>query len=296
MQKVIAIVGATATGKTGASIRLAKAVNGEIISADSRQVYRGLDIGTGKVTREEMEGVPHHLLDVADPRDAFSAAGYMKLARVAIDDIATRERVPIIVGGTGFYVDALFGSVSLPDVPPDPALRKELATRTTEELSAELARLDPRRAQAIDAKNPVRLVRALEIARALGSVPEQKGEDRYDVLWIGLALPKEALAEKIHTRLVSRLDAGMLDEARALHAEGLSFERMEELGLEYRYMARYLEGALPYEKMASELETEIRGYARRQATWFRRNKDIRWFEPADAAGILHTAERFLANR
>jgi tRNA dimethylallyltransferase len=294
MRKIIVIVGPTASGKTAASLALARAVKGEVVSADSRQVYRGLDIGSGKVTREEARGVPHHLLDVADPEDAFSAADFSKKARAAIAEIVSRDRVPIVVGGTGFYIDALLGRASLPEVPPNPALRARLKSLPTKRLLLKLARLDVRRASTIDPYNRVRLIRAIEIATALGKVPVPKARKRYDVLWLGIALPKEELEKRIHARLLARMKEGMLEEAKRLHAEGLSYERMEELGLEYRYLARLLEGKLTREEMLAALETEIRKYAKRQMTWFKRNKEIRWFSPGETDAMKATVKDFLS--
>ncbi len=284
-QKVIAIVGQTATGKTALGIRLAQKLGGEIVSADSRQVYRGLDLGTGKVTPEETEGIPHHLIDVCEPTEHFTVHDFVRLGRAAISEIAARGKVPVVVGGTGLYVDALLGRVSLDSPAADPELRAKIANYTHEELQAELERVDPERYAKVDVANPRRLQRALEIAytsQPASPLPTV----RYAVKWLGLTLPREALQERIKTRLTARLDAGMLDEARALYARGLSYERMEELGLEYRYMARHLKGELSYEEMISKLESEIYKYAKRQMTWFKRNTDIQWFD----AGSLVTNE------
>ncbi len=293
MQKIIAIVGPTSSGKTDVSVGIANFLGGEVVSADSRQVYRGLDIGTGKVTAEEMRGVPHHLLDVADPRERFTAADYVRLGREAINNIASRGRIPIVAGGTGFYLDALFGTVSLADAPPNEDLRQKLSRLDAEALHARLTHLDHAVALRIDRKNKARLIRAIEVAETLGKVPRTQSETLYDTLWIGLTLPKEKLREKIHTRLLARMEAGMLDEVRKLHAEGLSYERMEELGLEYRYLARHLTGKLSRERMLAELEKEIHHYAKRQMTWFKRNKDIRWFSPDAYGDIARAAEEFL---
>lgn len=293
MRKIIVIVGPTSAGKTAASIELARAIGGEIVSADSRQVYCGLDIGTGKVTPEEMHGIPHHLLDVADPKETFSAAEYVKEARATINTITGHGNVPIVVGGTGFYIDALLGNVSLPDVPPNPELREKLADKSLEELLTELRALDPERAKTVDTKNRVRLVRAIEIATTLGSVPKPSPEKLYDACWIGISPPKEELEKRIHIRLMARIEAGMLEEAKRLHKEGLSYERMEELGLEYRYLSRYLSGAMTQEAMLAQLETEIRNYAKRQMTWFKRNKKIRWFSPDETVGIVQAGRGFL---
>ncbi|MES2014824.1 MAG: tRNA (adenosine(37)-N6)-dimethylallyltransferase MiaA [Patescibacteria group bacterium] len=285
-RKVIVIAGPTAAGKTGLSIEIAKTLGGEIVSADSRQVYRGLNLGTGKITPQEMEGIPHHLLDVADPKDTFSASDFVRLGRGAIDDILKRGKVPIIVGGTGFYIDALLGSISLPEVPADPAFRFQLSGFSLEELNAKIKKLDPEKAKTIDTKNPVRLIRAIEIARALGAVPPSAPEKIYDTLFIGLTLPQEELKTRIHTRLLGRVEEGMLEEAKSLHAKGLSFERMEELGLEYRYMARHLNGDMTQGEMLESLEKEIVQYAKRQITWLKRNKDIHWFRPEQKEEIL----------
>jgi len=293
MQKVIAIVGPTASGKTGISIAIAKKVWGEIISADSRQIYRGLDIGSGKVTPEEMDGIPHHLLNVADPRDVFAVSEYVARARHELFEIGSRHKAPIVVGGTGFYIDALLGSISLPNVPADRAWREVAKKWSLEELEAELAKRDPEKAKTIDAKNRVRLVRAIEIARVLGKVPKTKPQKIYDVLWIGVSLSKKELDENIHTRLYSRMNSGMLEEAIHLHRSGLSYERMEELGLEYRYMARHLQGKISKEEMLLQLESEIKKYAKRQMTWFKRNREIHWLAPNNLPTMLKLSRRFL---
>jgi tRNA dimethylallyltransferase len=225
-RKVLVIVGATASGKTALGVELARRFDGEVISADSRQVYRGLDIGTGKVTTEETQGVPHHLLDVADPRKTFTAHDFVVQGRQAIADIASRGKLPIIVGGTGFYIDALLGRMTLAQAPRDEALRATLADQTTEELQALLQEADPARLarmNASDRQNPVRLIRALEVAAA----PADTGDiaPAYDTLWLGIRWPKEELAARIEKRLDDRLAGGMIEEAEHLHAGGLSYER-----------------------------------------------------------------------
>jgi tRNA dimethylallyltransferase len=279
-QKLIVICGQTATGKSDFAVQIAKKFNGEIISADSRQVYTGLNIGTGKITKKEMSGVPHHLLDVVSPKKVFSAGDFKKLATRSIKDINTRGKTPIICGGTGFYIDALLGIIDLPEVPPNKELRKKLGSKTKTQLLTMLKKLDPVRAETIDQDNPVRLIRAIEIAQALGKVPTLKTESIYDVLWIGLDLPDEILKEKIRMRLFVRMGKyKMLSEARELHKQGLSWKRMQELGLEYRYMALHLTGKISKEEMLSQLETAIWHYAKRQKTWFKRNKEINWIDP-----------------
>lgn len=290
--KLIAIVGPTASGKTALGIYLAQKLKGEVISADSRQVYKGLDIGTGKVTKKEMAGVPHHLLDVASPKKQFTVDDFVRLAEKAYSSVLQNTKTPIVVGGTGLYVDMLTGRMSYPAVPPNAALRAKLANKSAEQLFAMLLKADPARAATIDPHNPRRLVRALEIAKALGKSPTPNPTPKYDVLWLGLNPGQKKLEENIGKRLASRMKAGMLAEARHLHKQGLSYKRMEELGLEYRYLARLLQGTLTREAFMAELEHAIRGYAKRQNTWFRRNKDIQWV--GSKAEALRLAKAFLS--
>lgn len=298
MQKprIIAIIGQTATGKSDFAVKVARAIDGEVISADSRQVYTGLDLGTGKITKREMHSIPHHLLDVANPKRQFSVADYARLGNKAIKEILDRERVPIICGGTGLYADALIHGIILPEVPPNPKLRAQLAKLSVEKLFAALKKLDPLRAKAIDSKNPVRLIRAIEIATVLGSVPKTKSNSEYRTLQIGFALPREVLKEKISIRLTKRLKTGMLREAQRLHTGGLSWKRLETLGLEYRYMARHLQGKITKQEMTEQLANEIFQYAKRQETWFKRDKNILWIDPrkkTDWARALRAIQTFL---
>lgn len=275
---VVAIVGPTSVGKTSFGIELALQKNGEIVSADSRQVYRGLDLGTGKVTRDEARGVPHHLIDVVDPKERFTAYDFVHLGRKAIEGIALRGMLPIVVGGTGMYIDALLGRITLDAPPADPVLRTRLQSMHLDDLRRELESVDPKAYGVIDKENRRRVERALEIALT-DKVHTPHGAFTHSVTWIGLTLPRDVLKTRIHERLVARLDAGMLDEARKLYASGLSYERMEELGLEYRYMARHLQGLLTHDEMVSRLSIEINNYAKRQMTWFKRNEQISWINP-----------------
>jgi tRNA dimethylallyltransferase len=277
MQKIVVIVGPTASGKSSLAVKLAKKIKGEVISADSRQVYKGLDVGTGKITKKEMQGVPHHLLDVANPKKVFSANEFVELGRKAIEDIFARGKVPIVCGGTGFYIDALLGRIALPAVPPNPKLRAQLSQKTTAQLFSILKKLDPRRAKDIDAKNPVRLIRAIEIAKALGKVPAAKPEPLpYAIEWIGIKPDEKKLRAKIHKRLHDRMKSGMLREAQKLHNAGLSYKRMDQLGLEYRYLALLMQKKITKAEMLEKLENEIWQYAKRQMTYFKRNEEIGW--------------------
>ena len=279
-EKVVIILGPTASGKTSLSIELAKKFDGEIVSADSRQVYAGLDLGTGKVTKEEMSGIRHHLLDVANPKKVFTVADYVKLATAAIDDICARGKTPIVVGGTGFYIDALTSGMVIPEVSPNPELRAKLDKKSLAQLVAMLEKLDPERAATIDKNNPVRLVRAIEIAKALGKVPKlSAAEPKYDALKIGLDMRDETLKERIKVRLKERLKKGMLREATRLHDKGLTWIRMRTLGLEYRHMADHLTNKTSREEFEAGLAADIWQYAKRQRTWFKRDKNIVWLDP-----------------
>lgn len=283
-QKVLIIVGPTASGKSALGVELARRFNGEVISADSRQLYKGLDIGTGKITKREMKGVPHHLLDVASPRKQFTADDFVYRARKAISDIAKRGKLPIVVGGTGFYIDALVGRVALPNVPPDPAFRARNNKKTAVALLLQLQKLDPERAAAMstpsERNNKVRIIRAIEIARALGKNPAPSARSEYDALWIGVRPKDESLRQKISTRLRQRIKKGMVGEAKRLHAAGLTYKRMQELGLEYRSLARLLQGHISRSDLDMELRSDIWRYARKQIGYWKRNADIEWFDPS----------------
>lgn len=290
-QPLIVVCGPTATGKSDFAVNLAleiaglnhsegmvgrtsqSEVLGEIISADSRQVYRGLDIGSGKITKTEMKGVPHHLLDVADLSETFSVAEYKDLAVQAIKEIVGRGHTPILCGGTGMYIDAVICDTVFPAVLPNADLRKELEKESLEALGEKLRALDPDRYALIDIKNKVRLIRAIEIATALGKVPPPAGgskNEQYDVQWHYLDFPDDVLKERIRARLHKRFDEGMLEEVVKLSKSGIPWERLDALGLEYRYISRYLRQMISREEMMKELEIAIWHYAKRQRTWFKK--------------------------
>lgn len=272
--KIVAIVGPTAVGKSDFAVEYALKNNGEIISADSRQVYKGLDIGTGKITQEEMKGIPHHLLDVADPSDNFNVGKFKELAEKAIADISSRGKLPIICGGTGFYIDAVVNNITYPDVTHNEKLREELEEKSASELFDTLKKLDVDYTLSLnnsEQNNPQRLIRSIEIATALGKVPKVIANDsQYEITWIKLELPLDELKQRIHVRLTKRLENGMIEEIENLHKNGLSWERMEELGLEYRYVSRFLQGSITKEKMIEQLQNEIWHYAKRQILWFKK--------------------------
>lgn len=292
-QKIIAIVGPTASGKTGLSIDLAKKWSGEVISADSRQVYIGLDIGTEKITKEEMRGVTHHLIDVCEPTDTFTVKDFKNLSEGSVNEIASRLHIPFIVGGTGFYVDALIYDQELPEVPPNENLRRELEPKDASELFALLQQRDPRRAEKIDPYNKRRLVRALEIVASLGKVPEENySESTYDPLIIGIETDDEVLKDRIATRLEFTLQKGLLEEIESLKKR-LPEERLNEFGLEYRIGLQFLNAAITESEMKEKMKTELWQYAKRQKTWFKRNKDILWFRLDQKIEIEKQVEEFL---
>ena len=301
MQKVLIIVGPTASGKSALGVALARRFKGEILSADSRQVYKGLDIGTGKITKREMKGVPHHLLDIASPKRTFTAGEFVRHGRRALDMIYHTNKLPVVVGGTGLYIDALMGRIVLPDVAPNLALRKRLAKKSAAHLFVMLKGLDPRRAKMLSTQsernNKVRLIRALEIAGTENRSREICAENgsRYDALWIGVKPDDNELRAKINKRLAERLKDGMVKEARKLHKQGLSYKRMRELGLEYRSLARYLQGITSRYVLEKELQSDIWRYARKQIGYWKRNKEIRWLDPKSKK-IVPLVKVWLKNR
>jgi tRNA dimethylallyltransferase len=278
MKNILVILGPTASGKSDLAVELAKKMNGEVVSADSRQVYKGLDIGTGKITTAEMQGIPHHLLDIASPQKNFTVADFQKKAYEVIDDILSRGKLPILCGGTGFYIQSIVDGLVLPEVKPNKKLREELNKIGSEELYEMLAKLDPQRALAIDTNNKVRIIRAIEIIKSLGTIPKIARKPRYKAVQFGIRFSDSILKERITTRLLKRVDAGMIEEARDLHSTGLSWKRMESLGLEYRYLAYFLRGKISKEEMIIQLDKLIWHYAKRQMTWFKRDKRIIWME------------------
>lgn len=286
-KKLIIIVGPTASGKSELAVKIANQVGGEIISADSRQIYKGMDIGSGKVPGKwttvkakkvfVYKKIPHYLIDEASPRTQYSVVEFQKKANKIIDSILKSGKVPIICGGTAQWVDSIvFGQV-LPEVKPTAALRSKLAKLTTTESFKLLQKLDPRRAKSIDAKNPRRLIRALEIVMTTGKpVPKIILKPKYDAVWLGINPGKEILEKNILKRMKARFKEGMIKEVVKLHKNGVSWKRLESFGLEYKFCALFLQGKLEKEEMEHLLFTAIRQYAKRQMTWWNRNKKIQW--------------------
>jgi len=285
--KLIVILGPTASGKTGLSIKLAKKFNGEIVSADSRQIYKGMDIGSGKVNKKEMTGIPHYLLDVANPKKRFSVAQYQKLAIKAVKDIQKRNKIPFLVGGTGFYIQSIVDGIVIPEVKPDWKLRKKLEKLTTEQLFEKLKKLDPKRADSIDKYNPRRLVRALEIVlKTKKPIPAIKNGERFNVLQIGILKSRDELKKLINKRLLKRLERdAMINEVKKLK-KVLSWKRLEEFGLEYRFVAQYLQTKITRDEMINNIQIESEHYVKRQITWFKKDRRIRWIKNYKEAEML----------
>lgn len=291
--KLLVIVGPTASGKSALAIRLAKKYNGEVISADSRQVYKGMDIGTGKVTKKEMSGIPHYMLDIVSPEKVYTVADYTKDATEAIKKVSEKNKLPIICGGTGFYIDSLVYGTKLPEVAVNKALRKKLEKLSPKKLYAILVKKDPSRAKDIHQNNKVRIIRALEIISVLGKVPAIKKTKNYDALIIGIKTEPKELKEKINKRISTRMKAGMVNEIKKLNKKGLGWNRMEALGLEYRYISRFVRGLISKEEMLTTLQKESWQYAKRQMTWFKANKEIPWYPLSKMASIEKVVKSFL---
>ncbi len=295
LPKLIVIEGTNASGKSALAVRLAREYNGEIVSADSRQVYARMDLGSGKITPEETEGVPHYLLDVRQPGEFFSMADFQQLAYGAIDYILTRGKTPFLVGGTGLYVDSVADGYVLSDKKPDPEIRARLETFETPVLYQMLKEKTPD--TEIDPKNRHRVMRALEKLAAGDEGPAPR-QPRYEVLKFGVTWPRPVLKKRIDERLERRLQQGMVDEVKALLDEGVSEEFLIKLGLEYKYLTWYLTGKKSFGEMKEELSLSIKQFAKRQMTWFRKEPRIIWLDMAGdpAAQARPLIDEFLGKK
>ena len=276
--KVIAIVGPTASGKSAYGIELAKEVNGEIISADSRIVYKGFDIGAAKPTKDEMQGIPHYLIDIVEPTFDYSAGLYKKQATDIINDISSRGKIPIIVGGTGLYTDILLKGFDLPDITPDKELRKNLEKFSAEELYAKLKEIDLKGAESIDSNDKKKIIRALEIIHLTGKTLEQargKSQSEYEIEWIGKNFERDALYRRINNRVDKMLEMGLIEETKGLLSKyGRAYNIINTIG--YKEITAYLDGTLSLDESIELLKKNTRNYAKRQLTWFRKNQEIKW--------------------
>ena len=278
MDKLIVITGTNASGKSGLGIRLARHYGTEIVSADSRQVFRGLDLGSGKVTPKEMMGVRHHLIDVCEPNDYYSLLDFQTQAYDAIDDITSRGMVPMLVGGTGLYINSVVDGYDIRKENLDPAVRRQIQEKSIGELIAFLKERNPEALNGMDLKNKRRLERAAERV-ITGNTAKRENKPRYETLVLGVTWPREVLYERIRVRLDRRLDEGMLEEVEGLKQNGATDEFLHSLGLEYRYINMYLNGEFEsFDAFYDKLFMEIRHLAKEQMTWFRKRKDIHWLD------------------
>ncbi|MFZ4438422.1 MAG: tRNA (adenosine(37)-N6)-dimethylallyltransferase MiaA [Syntrophales bacterium] len=291
---LLVILGATASGKTGLAVRLARRIGGEIISADSRQVYRGMDLGTGKDLSEygrEGEAVPVHMIDICDPEDEFSVFSFQECFYACFGEILKRQGIPVLAGGTGLYLDAVLRGYRMVSVPENSELREKLAGEPMESLRLHFFSLSPDVHNSTDLLERNRLVRAIEIAEFSQAHPRDL-EPTIAVLplVIGIRCERKDLRLKITHRLKARLEAGMVEEVQRLHDRGIAWERIDAFGLEYRYIALYLQRKITSEEMFQTLNTRIHQFAKRQETWFRRMEKngvrIHWIEGADEEAAL----------
>ena len=292
--KLVVIEGTNASGKSGLGVALAAHYGGEVVSADSRQVFRGLDLGSGKITPEEMQGVRHHLIDIAEPNDFFSMHDFQRIAYEAVDDVRARGRTPFLVGGTGLYVASVTDGYVMSDTEPDLEYRAYLETMDTPKLYEMLRELRPE--MEIDEKNRNRVMRQLEKIHD-GDDHSAPNAPRYDCLKLGVTWPRPVLRARIDERLDRRLEQGMIEEVQGLLDRGASVEFLKKLGLEYRFITQYLIGEIPdRNEMVELLRTAIKQFAKRQTTWFRRDKDIQWLDMAGDpfAEACEKIDRFLA--
>ncbi len=295
--RVVAIAGPTASGKTALSIRIAKEWNGEIISADSMQVYRGMDIGTAKITPEEMQGIPHHLIDIIDPTEEWNVMRFQQMASAAIEDITRRGRLPIICGGTGFYLRALLYGAQFREEPEQAALRKELEAQMEslgpEAMHARLAAVDPEAAEAIHPHNRKRVIRALEYYQlhrepiSRHNAAQHENESPYDLIYLAIEMDRAQLYPRIDARVDRMIADGLVAEVQGLLAAGVKAGMTAMQGIGYKEILPYLEGACTLEEAVRILKRDTRHFAKRQFTWFRAEPDIRWIRPdADPASFL----------
>ena len=293
--KILVIVGPTASGKTRMAVELAQRHNGEVISADSMQIYRTMDIGTAKPTQEEMGGIPHHMIDVADPEEDFSVARYVEMAARCVDDVLARGKLPIVAGGTGLYIDSLLSGRTFAPFSPDSALRGELERELAEQggpaMLEALRQVDPEAAQRLHPNDHKRIIRALEVYRSTGKTITQHNREtqaippRYDALTIGLAFQdRQAMWKRIDQRVDEMVAAGLEDEVRLLLTSGISPKCTAMQAIGYKEFTQALSGEMTWQEAAEVVKLRSRQYAKRQLTWFGRNPNtrwVRWDDPPD---------------
>ncbi|MEY8352169.1 tRNA (adenosine(37)-N6)-dimethylallyltransferase MiaA [Lachnospiraceae bacterium 54-53] len=286
MRPLIILTGPTAVGKTALSLRLAGAIGGEIISADSMQVYRHMDIGSAKIFPGQMEGIPHHLIDVLDPDEEFNVTLFQKMAKEAVEEIYSRGNIPIVTGGTGFYIQALLYDVDFKENGGDPSIRAELE-RLGEEKGGEflhslLGDIDPESAEEIHANNQKRVIRAIEYYRQTGerisdhNRRERQKDSPYDFLYYVVITDRDLLYERIDRRVDAMFEQGLVDEVKHLKDMGCTRDMVSMQGLGYKEILDYLQGECTLEEALYILKRDTRHFAKRQITWFKRERDVRW--------------------
>lgn len=300
-RKLVVLIGPTAVGKTKTSIELAKAFNGEIISGDSMQIYKRMDIGTAKITTTEMEGIPHYLIDIREPEEPFSAAEFQELARERIEDIAGRGKLPMIVGGTGLYIQSVLYDYHFSEAATDNSFREIMENRAeqfgNQYLHDQLLEIDPQSAKRIHPNNIRRVIRALEVFHCTGKTmtelqSEQQAEARYDAAIIGLTMEREKLYERINKRVDIMIQMGLLDEVKQLFQEGLiNCQSIQAIG--YKELYDYLYGRISFAEAVENLKQNSRRYAKRQLTWFRNKMDVKWFDMTGIEDQVNTEKKIV---
>ncbi len=296
-ENLVVLIGPTSVGKTQLSIELAKKLNAEIISGDSMQIYKGMDIGTAKITKQEMDGIPHHLIDIKEPHESFSVAEFQTIVRKLITDIHKRGKLPMIVGGTGLYIQSVIYDYQFTDEASDPKYRalleQQLEENGVEPLFQELKQIDPKSAERIHPNNSRRVIRALEICKTTGKtmteyMEEQQQELIYEVALVGLTMERESLYDRINKRVDVMVESGLLDEVSFFFQQGLrDCQSIQAIG--YKEIYSYLEGKVSLEEAINQLKQNTRRYAKRQLTWFRNKMDVQWF---DMTGKTDLNEKF----
>lgn len=290
---LIVVLGPTASGKTALSLKIAQLINGEIISTDSRQIYRQMDIGTDSLSPQEQEGIPHHLLGIAEPDHTLTLAEYHDLAQEKIAEIREREDIPMLVGGTGLYISSIIDAYEMPRIPPDSGLRQELEEKVKqhgkESIHEDLKKLDPEAAARIHANNTRYVIRAIEVAKASKKgKPAGKTAVAFDVFMVGISWPREKLYERVELRVNKQIERGLVQEVKELLAKGYdeNLPSMSSLGV--KEIIPYLKGEMSLKECIDILKRNTRRYAKRQMTWFRRYDNIHWLTPGELTNFLTT--------
>ena len=285
MKDIVVVCGPTCTGKTKYAIEIAKAFDGEVVSCDSMQIYKGMDIGSAKPSKEEINAVPHHLIGVIDPTEKFSVARYQEMARNEIDNIQSRNRLPILAGGTGLYINSVIYDMDFAVNPADNSLREELSTLGNDELHKVLESVDPDAAERIHPNNRKKAIRAIEAAKSGGRVEDFsnsfKRNEEYNPHMIALTMDREVLYDRINTRVEQMFERGLIDEVRGLMETGLTYDDISMKGIGYKEVIEYLEGKTDYDTAVDNVKKNTRHYAKRQFTWLKQYQDLEYFDVTD---------------